>query len=153
MCTVQVQDNYQGWFWVGGFHQWLVGAGVGREAAWGGRCCRLLPRACFPGLPPHPPCCRRPPPPCGSATARRTGGSWPGWCPDTSSSPGSSVSSSRWSTASDFHSFIFLTSTRIFFSQTIFSRWASPLYPGMGTTTTTTMSRCTRSSTYRTTLK
>ena len=38
-------------------------------------------------------------------------------------------------------------------SQTIFSRWASPLYPGMGTTMTTTMSRCTRSSTYRTTLK
>lgn len=49
MCTLQVQDNednYQGWFWVGGFHQWLVEAGVGREAAWGGRCCCLPSCSC-----------------------------------------------------------------------------------------------------------
>ena len=121
MRTMQaVVDDDKGWFWVGGLHQWLVEAGVGTEAAWWGHCCSpaasllLLPWAC---LRRPRPCCRRAPPPCGSATARRTGGNWPGWCPGTSSSPGSSASSSRLATTSGFPSFIFLPPTRLLSTQ------------------------------------
>ena len=101
-------------FWVGGLHQWLAEARVETEAAWEAAAAAssllLLPGACLR----RPPCCRPAPPPCGSATARRTGGSWPGWCPDTSSSPGSSASSSRYSSIlTSIHS----TSTRIFPTQ------------------------------------
>ena len=61
----------------------------------------------------------------GSVTARRTGGSWPGWSQATSSSPGFSASCS--------------------------SRWGSTRPPVRETTTTWTTSPCTRSSTCRTT--
>ena len=156
--------------WVVGRDHWLAEARVEAEAAArgrrppppppppprGGRRCsrRLLPwaAACQAScLPPPPPCCRRSPPPCGSATARRTGGSLPGWCPATSSSPGSSASSSRC-----FQQLPFIPHPAIHHQNiqpTIPSLSASPLCLAMATTTTTTTSPCTRSSTCKTILR
>ena len=108
---------------------------------------------CFRGLPPPPSCCRWAPQACGSATARRTGGSWPGWCPDTSSSPGSSASSSRWFQQLPFIPLPHPAIHHQNIQPTIPSLSASPLCLAMATTTPTTTSPCTRSSTCKTILR